>query len=71
MTNLFLPFCFGSIVLFGVVVGLPDLGWISLVVTGTWWLNSKFNKLGRRIDQLERRLPNPPLDAKPNPHQRC
>jgi hypothetical protein len=52
MNNLFLPLCFGSIILCGTVIGLPDLGWISLVVTGTWWLNTKFNKIDRQFDQL-------------------
>lgn len=52
MSNFILPFCFGSVILFGTTIGLPDVGWIGLVVAGTYWLNSKFNKLERRIDNL-------------------
>lgn len=52
MNNLLLPLCFGGIVLFGTAVGLPDFGWLGLVVSGTWWLNTKFNKIDRRFDQL-------------------
>jgi len=52
MSNLLLPLAFGGIVLAGTVIGMPDLGWIGLVVTGTWWLNTKFNKVDRRFDQL-------------------
>lgn len=64
----FVPIIFGGIVLFGNVVGLPDIGWIGLVVTGTWWLNSKFNKMERRFDKLPCNC-DCPVENCPQPHK--
>jgi hypothetical protein len=61
MNSPLMPFCLGGMVLFGTAIGLPDLGWVALVVTGTWWLNAKFNKIERRFDQLPcNRCPDSP-----------
>ena len=61
MNGFLYPCGFGFIVLLGSLVGLPDVGWVGLVVTGTWWLNTKFNKLDRRFDALPcNRCPAPP-----------
>jgi hypothetical protein len=50
--SILVPTTIGGLALFGVVVGSPDLGWISAAVVATVWIDDKFRQVNRRIDKL-------------------